>query len=106
MQVSEAYRVDFLRLPWEVMMPGVRHKYIDRAGVRLRIVEYTPEQVPTWCTKSHFGQWLDGRFEIKFTNHTEIFEAGDGVHIPGGETHRHMGRCLTETATALFVEKL
>ena len=37
MQASETYRVDFLRLPWEVMMPGVRHKHIDRDGVRLRI---------------------------------------------------------------------
>jgi hypothetical protein len=31
-------------------------------------------------------------------------EGGGGVFIPDGREHRHMGKVLTDTVTAIFVE--
>ena len=60
---------------------------------------------PHWCSVGHFGQIVSGEFEITFEDGVEIFRAGDGVAIPDGDAHKHMARCLTETVTAVFVEK-
>jgi len=48
---------------------------------------------------------LDGRFEIRYDDVTEVYEPGDGVLIPSGEEHRHMAVALTDTVRALFVEE-
>ena len=98
-------KVNFEALEWESPLPGVRHKVIIADGQKLRLVEYSKDMEPHWCSVGHFGQILSGEFEITFDDGTEVFGPGAGVAIPDGEAHRHMARCLTDTVTALFVEK-
>jgi quercetin dioxygenase-like cupin family protein len=99
-----AYKVDFERLSWERPMTGLRFKVLRREGRQLRLVEYTPEMEPHWCEKGHVGYLLEGRFEITFDGETTVYEAADGVFIPPGRKHRHMGKALTEMVRAVFVE--
>ena len=101
-----SHKVKFDDLEWESPMQGVRHKVLVSGGQKLRLVEYSKDMEPHWCSVGHFGHIVSGRFEIIFDDGTEIFEEGDGVAIPDGEAHRHMARALTETVTALFVEKV
>ena len=100
------HKVKFDDLEWESPMQGVRHKVLVSGGQKLRLVEYSKDMEPHWCSVGHFGHIVSGRFEIIFDDGTEIFEEGDGVAIPDGEAHRHMARALTDTVTALFVEKV
>jgi ethanolamine utilization protein EutQ (cupin superfamily) len=99
------YKVDFDTMPWQQPIPGVRHRFVSHGGKKLRLVEYTKEMEPHWCSRGHLGMILDGRFEIRYDNATEIYEPGDGVFIPNGEEHRHMAVTLTETVRAVFVEE-
>lgn len=99
------YRVDFESRSWESPMPGVRHKFVSLEGRRLRLVEYSSEMEPHWCSRGHAGVILEGRFEIEFDDGVRVFEEGDGVLIPDGEAHRHRAKVLTGKVRALFVEK-
>lgn len=98
-------RVVFQDLPWESPMPGVRCKIHKAGDQRVRLVEYAASMAPHWCQKGHMGCILEGTFEIAFDGETHVYRAGDGVFIPDGPEHRHCARTLTETVTALFVEK-
>lgn len=98
------HRVDFDALPWEDPIEGVRSKASGHGGRQLRLVEYTPAMDPHWCEKGHIGYVLEGRFEIRFDDETAVYEAGDGVFIPSGRQHRHMGRALTDIVRCVFVE--
>jgi quercetin dioxygenase-like cupin family protein len=91
-------------MEWESPIPGMRQKVFELDAKRVRLVEYTQEMDPHWCSKGHYGYVLDGRFEIEFDNEARIFSAGDGVFIPTGEEHRHRGRVLSEIARLVFVE--
>ncbi len=101
----KSHKVDFDALAWESPMPGVRHKVQIVGDQKLRLVEYSADMEPHWCSVGHFGHIISGRFEITFESGTEIFEPGDGVVIPDGEAHRHMAKALTDTVQALFVEQ-
>jgi len=57
-----------------------------------------------WCEKGHTGYVLAGQFEIRFPGEVQIFKEGDGVFIPAGPEHKHMGRALTDVVRAIFVE--
>lgn len=98
------YRVDFESLPWQTPMAGVRARALDHGGRRLRLVEYTPEMQPHWCSRGHVGLLLEGEFELRFADRTEMYRAGDGVFIPAGDAHRHMGIARTAVVRAVFVE--
>jgi quercetin dioxygenase-like cupin family protein len=69
-------------------------------------VEYTKDMPPHWCEKGHIGYVLEGQFEIKFEKETAIFNPGDGVFIPAGAEHKHMGRAITDVVRAVFVEEV
>ena len=99
-----SYRIDFDRLGWVSPIPGMRHKVWEDGKKRVRMVEYTREMEPHWCSRGHFGYILDGRFEIEFDNRTIVFEAGDGVFIPDGDDHRHRARVLSSSVRVVFVE--
>ncbi|MFC1639489.1 cupin domain-containing protein [Gemmatimonadota bacterium] len=99
------YRVDFETVLWQIPMPGVRHKFVNRDNVKLRLVEYAKEMEPHWCSRGHVGMVLEGRFEIRYDTVTEVYKPGDGVLIPSGEQHRHMGVVLTDTVLCVFVEE-
>lgn len=99
------YKIDFSTVAWESPIPGVRHKAVVERDVKLRLVEYTQEMAPHWCTVGHVGQILEGVFEITFDSGTQVFQAGDGVMIPSGDDHRHRARALSDVVRAVFVEK-
>ena len=61
---------------------------------------------PHWCSVGHVGLILEGHFEIEFDSGTQVFEAGDGVVIPQGKTHRHRARVVSDVVRAIFVEKV
>jgi len=100
------YRIDFDGIEWQSPIPGVRQKSVIDAGTKLRLVEYTPDMAPHWCSVGHFGLILEGRFEIQFGNGSRVFEAGDGVMIPAGDEHRHRARPLTDVVRAVFLENV
>jgi len=100
------YRIDFESAPWDSLMAGVRHKVADHGGRRLRLVEYTEEMEPHWCERGHVGLVLRGQFEIGFSDEALVFGPGDGVFIPSGAAHKHMGRVLSGPVRALFVEDI
>jgi hypothetical protein len=100
------YRITFTNVDWESPIPGVRHKVVVESDVKLRLVEFYPERAPHGCTVGHFGQILEGTFEIEFNDSKQVFEDGDGVMIPAGEEHRHRAKVLTDVVRAIFVEKV
>ena len=98
------YKVDFESAAWESPIPGMRHKFLDQGGRRLRLVEYTPEMAPHWCEKGHIGYVLSGTFEIAFDREVHVYGPGDGVFLPPGKDHRHMGKVLSDAVRIVFVE--
>ena len=86
------YLVDFENLPWQSPMKGIRFKAVTHGSRRLRLVEYTRDLEPHWCEKGHIGYMLEGRFEITFDGGSFKFNPGDGIFIPPGREHRHMGK--------------
>ncbi len=99
------YRIDFDVAVWESPMPGVRHKAQRHGSKSLRLVEYGRDMAPHWCELCHIGMILEGRMEIEFASGAHVFEAGDGVFIPGGAAHRHRATALTDVVRAVFVEE-
>jgi ethanolamine utilization protein EutQ (cupin superfamily) len=97
-------KVDFEALPWESPLEGMRHKLVRHGGRQLRLVEYSEAMEPHWCERGHIGCVLEGRFEITVGDEVLIFGPGDGVFLPAGPAHRHMGRVLGGPVRALFVE--
>ena len=98
------YKVDFELLPWETPMDGLRFKVRKQGSRQLRLVEYTRDMEPHWCEKGHIGYVLEGRFGIQFENETVSFNPGDGIFIPSGPDHKHMGEVLTDVVRVIFVE--
>jgi quercetin dioxygenase-like cupin family protein len=102
----QEYIIAFDLMEWERPVEGVRFKAFEHEGKKLRLVEFSKEFVePDWCMKGHVGYILDGQMEINFDGKIEIFGPGDGVFIPAGEAHKHMGRVLTDKITAILVEE-
>jgi hypothetical protein len=100
------YRVDFASIPWESPIEGVRQK-VCRSGTRqLRLVGYSRDLPAHWCKKGHIGYVLRGQIEIRFDDQVQTCGPGDGIFIPDGGEHRHMGRVLSDTVTVVFVEDI
>ena len=68
------YKVDFDIIEWESPMEGIRHKIYSFQKKKLRLVEYNKKMPPHWCEKGHIGYVLQGEMEIKFSEHTFLFE--------------------------------
>jgi quercetin dioxygenase-like cupin family protein len=100
------YKVEFDSMSWETPMEGLRFKATRQNGRQLRLVEYTKDMEPHWCEKGHIGYLLAGRFEIKFEGETAVYNPGDGIFIPSGPEHKHMGRAVTDLVRAVFVENV
>jgi quercetin dioxygenase-like cupin family protein len=86
------YKTEFDKIPWQTPMIGMRHKFIDQNGIRLRLVEYSKDMPAHWCEKGHFGYLIEGKMEIEFENLKEIYKAGDGIFLPNGPGHKHTGK--------------
>lgn len=92
-------------MEWQVPADGVRFKAYEQDGRKLRLVKFSKEFVePDWCCKGHIGYILEGQMEIDFDGKAILFGPGDGVFIPEGQEHKHIGRVLTDTVTAILVE--
>jgi quercetin dioxygenase-like cupin family protein len=99
------YRINFKSMNWETHAAGVRMKVHRGDEMQLRLVEFGKEFVePDWCKRGHIGYLLEGKLEVNFNGTLEIFEPGDGVFIPPGEEHKHVGRVLTDKVKLIFVE--
>jgi quercetin dioxygenase-like cupin family protein len=98
------YKVEFSPIGWDSPIDGVRQKVAVSFGKKLRLVEYSKTMPLHWCDKGHFGYIQEGRLEIEFEGETHVFEAGDGVCIPGGTKHKHRARVLSDVAKVFFVE--
>ena len=98
------YKIDFDSVQWSSPMDGVRHKIFPFQDKKLRLVEYSSDMEPHWCDRGHAGYILEGRFQIEFTDGTEVFGAGDGIVIPNGPRHKHKATVLSEVVRAVFIE--
>ena len=87
-------------------MDGLRFKATRQAGKQLRLVEYTRDMQPHWGGKGHVGFVLEGQFEIRFEKEVDVFNPGDGVFIPDGPEHKHMGKVLSDVVRVVFVEEV
>ena len=99
-----SYRVDFTSIPWESPIDGLRQKVCRVGNQQLRLVEYSKNLPAHWCEKGHIGYVLQGQLEIRFEHEVQTYSPGDGVFIPNGPEHRHMGKVLSDTVTVVFVE--
>jgi len=101
----EQYKIDFESMPWESPAAGVKFKAYEQNGRKLRLVEFTREFIePDWCIKGHIGYILEGQMEIDFDGKVVVFNSGDGLFIPAGEKHKHIGRALTDLVKIILVE--
>ena len=99
-----SYKVDFGSLTWESPMKGLRFKARTIDGRRLRLVECGKDMPPHWCESGHIGYVLEGQFELTFDDEKVVLNPGDGLFIPAGKAHRHMGKVLTDTVRVVMVE--
>ena len=93
--MSIPYKIHFDKIEWETPIAGVRHKYIEHAGQRVRLVEYSKELPPHWCEKGHCGYLISGTMEIEYDHAMITYNQGDGIYIPEGpailiEPAKHM----------------
>jgi quercetin dioxygenase-like cupin family protein len=100
------YKTEFDKIPWQSPMKGIKHKYFDQNGIRLRLVEYSKDMPAHWCEKGHLGYLIEGKMEMEFENSKEIYSAGDGIFLPNGSEHKHKGILLSDKALVFFVENL
>ena len=101
----EQHKIDFNSMEWQSPVNGVRFKAYEQGGRKLRLVEFAKDFIePDWCTQGHVGYILEGQMEIDFDGNKEVFGPGDGVFIPAGEEHKHIGRVLTDKVKAILVE--
>jgi ethanolamine utilization protein EutQ (cupin superfamily) len=104
--MTVSYKIDFAKIDWESPIAGMRHKYIDQGGQRIRLVEYSNELPPHWCEKGHCGYLISGKMEIEYADAKIMYNPGDGIFIPDGPEYKHKGRVLSEKALLFFIEKI
>jgi len=98
------YKIDFEKLNWNVPLQGIRHKYLDQEGIRVRLVEYDRSMPPHWCERPHFGIVLEGEFKVEFDHETQHYKKGEALFLPAGKDHRHMGTSVTDKTLVFFIE--
>lgn len=98
-------RIDFESAPWQPMAPGARHKVVERAGKRVRLVEFTGEFVEhDWCSKGHAGYVLAGELTIALEDRVVRLGPGDGLVLRGGGAEKHKASVIGSSATLVLVE--
>jgi len=100
------YKIDFDKLEWYEKAKGIRDKCVDQNGIRSRLVEYTKEMPPHWCTKAHYGIILSGKMRVRFPGKSHIYEEGDCLYLPPGDTHTHEAIILSDMVRVFFIEPL
>jgi quercetin dioxygenase-like cupin family protein len=98
-------KIDFGSEAWRIVAPGGRQKAVERAGKRVRLVEFGTEFVePDWCLKGHVGYVLEGNLELELEDRAERFGPGDGFVIRPGGVDKHKARAVGSTARMLLIE--
>ena len=102
---KSAALVDFVSLDWRQVAPGAREKGLTRGGVKLRLLELTPEfEEVAWCLKGHAGVVLEGEMELDMPGGAVRFGDAQGfILIPGG-VDRHRAKALTPEVLLLVVD--
>ncbi len=57
-----------------------------------------------WCLKGHFGYIIEGKLELTFSDHADVYQTGDALFIPDGKEHKHRPRVLTDKVIFFSVE--
>ncbi len=100
------YKVIFDELEWIEPGDGIRYKRYQHDGSQLRLIECNSSMKhEDWCLTGHIGFVVQGRLQIGFADHVEIYETGDALFIPEGEAHKHRPKALTSKVTFFTVEK-
>ena len=103
----ENHRLAFSGLEWAAITPGARHKVFERAGKRMRLVEFSRDFVEVeWCRKGHVGVVLQGLLALDLDGRSERFNPGDGLFIPAGEPGKHKARSISERVTLFLIEEV
>jgi hypothetical protein len=98
-------KINWDEIVWEEIAPGARQKYVVRENLKLRLVEFTSEFVESdWCRKRHVGTVVTGACVIEFADRSQVYAAGDGVFLLGGEAEKHRARVPLGNVCFLFVE--
>ena len=99
-------KINWNELAWEEVAPGARQKTVVRASSKLRLVEFTADFVEVgWCSRKHIGCVLEGDLILDFADSTQIYAAGDGLFILGGEAEKHRARVQGGVAPLLLIEE-
>ncbi len=100
-------RVDFDSAEWRTTAPGARHKFAERDGKRIRLVEFADTFVEhDWCPRGHVGYLLEGELEIVFEGRSERVGPGEGFIIRSGGAEKHKARSLGPVARMILVEDI
>lgn len=84
----ENHKVEFERIEWISAGDGIRYKCFEKGKQKIRLMDLNDMYSDTdWCQNGHAAYILDGRFTVKFEDHTETFNAGDTVFISAGMKH-------------------
>jgi len=91
-------------LSWTELTSAVRYKAAILGSRRVRLVEFATGFAETeWCCAGHIGYVLSGRLEVKFSDVTEVFAAGDIVVI--GRDDKHRARVVEGPVSLFLVEE-
>lgn len=100
------YKVTLESLEWINADKGTRYKLYKNNEIQVRLIEFAAGlQHPQWCLTGHTAYVIDGRLEIRFASHSEIYEPGDALIIPEGEEHKHIPKPLTPLVRLFSVER-
>jgi len=100
------YKIVFDELDWISPGDDIRFKCYEHGGFQIRLVEFGKSMVHAdWCLKGHLAYIVDGKLEIAFSEHSEVYQPGDAMFIPDGKEHKHRPKVLTDSVTFFTVEK-
>ncbi|MEO6132180.1 MAG: DHCW motif cupin fold protein [Saprospiraceae bacterium] len=77
-------------------------KVIDFAGLKIRIVEYSPGfMADHWCMKGHIVHCLQGNFESEMENGEKYYLTAGMTYVVSDEMSSH--RSNTKNGTTLLI---
>jgi quercetin dioxygenase-like cupin family protein len=105
--MTHPYRIPFSEMAGDSPAPFVSAKAVTAGSHRLRVVEFRRgfEEIE-WCRLSHTGYVLEGRLRLAFPAQEVVLQAGDGLHIPLGDAHRHKAMPLSDRVLLVLFDPL
>jgi hypothetical protein len=105
--MTHPYRIPFPEMAEDSPAPYVAAKAVTAGTHRLRLVEFRHgfEELD-WCRLAHTGYVIEGRLRLTFPRQEVVVQAGDGLHIPLGDAHRHKATPLTERVLLVLFDPI